>query len=776
MSFISILVVLNIFNGPIIPLDEPILESQNTVNDTSQIEQLFNKAENASDSGSYYYQLALDKTNQLLTEYPKEKSDPSIHQKKAKICYRYGLSQYYKNDLKRAKELLNIALESYSITRDSAGMNKSFVLLGLTNYAQGDYVNALENYQNSLQIVTKLGLKKELSSLYINLGNLYQTTGKLVEAMEAYQSSIEIKEEINDTKGLLTIYNNVGALHYNRGEFMLAIDYHKKFLSVSKFINDSASMAKASNNLGLDYMGLQMFDTAGLFFKQALQIFTIRHDLINQSVSLSNMGELYYNQKQYKSAEKYFLKSVEIRKKDESKGTIGYPYVNLANTYLAMQNINKAIYYAQLALELGKQNGSLVIQQNASQVLYKAYEIQTDFKKAFEFYKLYQASRDSILSDQKNTAISLIESRYQNQLQQREIETQKILLEKRNLEIQQSEIETSRYRLIRNFLIIGFLILMIATGIFIHLWLTKVRLSISLSEQKEKINEKNNNLQQLNHEILAQNNQIEEQNTILMDQKNKIESVYSKLQESIYYAQNIQHLNFPSAANLKSWLKEYFVLMQPRDEVGGDFYWAFKQDDEILITVGDSTGHGVPGGFLSMLAMALLKGIVKMNPSLDPAAILNYLRDELIDSLNQTKEKFEMTDGVDMSLIKINLKTRKLVFSGAKSHMLCLDNKSSKLLKGQYYSVGYCPRMKPFENQNLILEKNSLVYLFTDGFCDQFNPEQEKFGRKRFIEHCKNQFNKPLSVQKEILYHVFNEWKGNFEQLDDVLVFCFKLV
>jgi serine phosphatase RsbU (regulator of sigma subunit) len=780
MLFIPILTFISLFSGPIIPVDEPIEDKHTITTDTNEIERYFNRAEitlhDNNDSTSYYYQRALDKTNSLLKNKPKGDNLITIHQKKAKICYRYGLSLYYKNNLKRAGEFFNMALDSYSAVHDSAGMNKSYVLLGLICYAQADYVNALEYYQNSLQIATKLKLKKELSSLYVNLGNLYQTTGKMVEAMQAYQSSIEIKEELNDTKGLLTIYNNVGALHYNRGDFKLAIDYHKKFLSVSKYLSDSNSMAKACNNLGLDYIGIVQNDTAQMYFDQALFIFKKRNDLLNQSISLNNLGELFYNQKQFKTAESYFLKSVNIRINEGNQNTNGYPYVNLANTYLALGNINKAIYYAQQALEIAIQNGSVVIQQNACQALYKAFEQKEDYKKAFEYYKLYLVNRDSVINEQKNTAISLIESRYQNQLQQREIETQKILLEKRNLEIQQSETETSRYRLIRNFFIIGFLIILIVAGIFAHLWLTKVRLSISISEQKEKINEKNNHLQQLNHEILAQNNQIEEQNTILIDQKSKIESVYSRLQESIYYAQNIQHLNFPSSRKLKSWFNDYFVLMQPKDEVGGDFYWAHKHDNEILIAVGDCTGHGVPGGFLSMLAMALLKGIAKNNPIADPASILNLLRDELIDSLNQTKEKFEMTDGVDMSLIKINLKTRELAFAGAKSHILIIDNHAHHLLKGQYDSVGYCPRMKPFENQLLNLEDDCLIYLFTDGYCDQFNPENEKFGRKRFVELCKTNFDKPLATQKEIMYHVFNEWKGNFEQLDDVLVFCFKLV
>jgi serine phosphatase RsbU (regulator of sigma subunit)/uncharacterized protein HemY len=747
--------------------------------DTTKIEILISKANEwetkQTDSASFYYQQAIDLATNAINKSKKVKLTHYFWIKKTHSAYRMGLLHYYQHQFQKAIGLFEIALQGSHQTNDSVYQFRCKNILGLSYYATGNNIEALTYYQDALELTSKLNLKKEKSSVLLNLGNLYQTTGKYIEAMQAYQAAIELKEELEDFNGLMVIYNNVGALHYNRSEYKLAIDYHEKFLSVSKYAKDTNSIAKACNNLGLDYMAIKKSNEAKSYFDKAASYFSSKNDIVDQAISYNNIGELYLTKENYKEAEEYFLKSIQIRKKAGSELTSGFSLVNLANTYYWQGLYQKAIQYGNTGLELGKKNEVLDVQKGAYEILYKAYKEQGDFAKAIEYYEQFQVIKDSILSQKKNDAISLVESQYQNQLQQREIENQKNLLEKRNLEILQQESKVDRYRLVKNFCIFGSVFLIIILIIVINLWLSKWRLSVDLEEQKKNIHEKNDLLEQLNNEVLAQNNQIEEQNNLLNDQKNNVEKMHDKLRESILYAEHIQHLSLPSKILLTECFSDYFIFMQPKEEVGGDFYWVYKNNDQIFAAVGDCTGHGVPGGFLTMLSIALLRGIVNHDPNPNPAKILNQLRFELINALKQSQNKYETTDGIDMSLIQLNTTTRELTYSGAKSYALIINNNTPTILKGQYYSVSWCPKMSDFVNQQTKVEPDSLIYLLTDGLTDQFNLEGEKFGRKRFIDFCINNRHLPLAKNREILYHTFNQWKGDCDQLDDVLVFCFKL-
>jgi serine phosphatase RsbU (regulator of sigma subunit)/Flp pilus assembly protein TadD len=757
------------------PINEDLAH---TLKDTSIIENIFLQAKELEnqkpDSASFYFQQVIEIADFAIKNSKKSKLNAYYLNKKTIAAYRLGLIDFYQQQFLNAIGHFETALQSAQKSNDSIYLYRCYNCLGLSYFTKGNNADALNNYLKALEMTGRLNLKIEKSSTLLNLGNLYQTIGKFVEAMQSYQQAIELKEELVDTKGLMTIYNNVGALHYKRLEYKKAIDYHLKFLSVSQLAKDTSSIAKAYNNLGLDNIAIKQYDKAKSFFDKAIYYFSIKGDMQNQAVCYNNIGELQLLEKKYREAEQNFLKSIQIREKTGFELTSGLTLVNLAHLYFSQNLFSNAIEYGNKALKLGKEADVLDVQREAYLILYQTYQKTGDFSTSLNYCEQYQDIKDSIINEKKNEAISLIESQYQNQLQEREIENQKIQLEKRNLEILQQEEKFERFRMVRNFLILGTVLLIFVLAIVVNLWISKWKLSANLAEQKKNIHEKNNLLEQLNHEILAQNNQIEEQNTLLIEQKNKVEQVHHKLRESIIYAEHIQHLSLPSHSILNECFEEYFILMQPKEEVGGDFYWVHKDNDQVLVAVGDCTGHGVPGGFLTMLSIALLRGIVKLTRYLDPAIILNQLRVELIESLKQNQDRYETADGIDMSLVRINMKTRELTFSGAKSHAIIISQNKPMILKGQHYSVGWCPRMKEFENQQVLVNPDSTIYLLTDGFTDQFNPETEKFGRKQFINLCVENNHLPLSKQREVFYQTFNQWKGESEQLDDVLVFCFK--
>ena len=286
-----------------------------------------------------------------------------------------------------------------------------------------------------------------------------------------------------------------------------------------------------------------------------------------------------------------------------------------------------------------------------------------------------------------------------------------------------------------------------------------------LEEQKEEIIEKNEELKQQNEEILAQRDEIDGQKRII-EQKNNI------LIESITYAHSIQQAILPTNEELDACFKESFTIYLPKDVVGGDFYWITRNDSAIYCAVADCTGHGVPGGFLSMLGIAFLTEIHSRMPDLSPAERLQQLRSRIIHSLHQDNPSVDSKDGVEISLFSLNLNTLMLEYAISFGKMIVVRDKKAIRLYGDKATVGVSySRTEVFNNYRMQLQKDDMIYCLTDGYTDQLNRKSFlKLGTRKFSEIAERISNHPLPDQKEKLIEIFEEWKGTREQVDDVLV------
>jgi len=213
-----------------------------------------------------------------------------------------------------------------------------------------------------------------------------------------------------------------------------------------------------------------------------------------------------------------------------------------------------------------------------------------------------------------------------------------------------------------------------------------------------------------------------------------------------------------------------FILYKPKEQVGGDFYWIEHFDTKSIIVVGDCTGHGVPGGFLSMLAIAYLDEIIIKNQISNPSEILNILREKFIKTF-QTDNKYGNKDGVDLAIVVIDNETKKLEFAGAVNPIYIMRDSELIELKGDKISVG--TKFLSFEGyvtKKINLLAADKILLFTDGFIDQFGgPSNKRFQTIKFKELLKNSKN-DINLLENHLDNKFQEWKGDNEQIDDVLV------
>ncbi|HYG39618.1 MAG TPA: 7TM diverse intracellular signaling domain-containing protein [Cytophagales bacterium] len=289
-------------------------------------------------------------------------------------------------------------------------------------------------------------------------------------------------------------------------------------------------------------------------------------------------------------------------------------------------------------------------------------------------------------------------------------------------------------------------------------------------------------LQKLNELKDQQNVKLEqmvaERTLEINAQKEIIEKKNIKITHSILYAKRIQDSLLPAREQIMEVFPNSFILYKPKDIVSGDFYWFTTKGDLAIIAVVDCTGHGVPGAFMSMLGSSLLNQIVKINGVTQTDQILNHLNNGVRLALRQENGYSEAQDGMDIAICSINCNSGKVQFSGAKRPMYYISNDGSlEVFQGNKFPIGGSLKLEsPFSNNDLNLNKGDTIYLFTDGYIDQFGGENDgKYMSKKFRDVLSSIHPRPMSEQEKVLDSEIEEWKGGRSQTDDILVMGIKI-
>ncbi len=271
--------------------------------------------------------------------------------------------------------------------------------------------------------------------------------------------------------------------------------------------------------------------------------------------------------------------------------------------------------------------------------------------------------------------------------------------------------------------------------------------------------------------VLERTEEIRHQNVELAAQKKEIT-------DSIYYAERIQRAILPHTERIAENIEGYFILFKPKDIVSGDFYWLAETGNKIIITAADCTGHGVPGAFMSMLGVSFLNKIILENNTLEADAILNHLRDNVISALKQTGKEGEARDGMDMSLVVIDLAGMTMEFSGANNPLYMIREDELKETKADRMPIAFQIETAGFSNHKIELKKGDTFYLFTDGYADQFGGAKgKKLMYKPFKRLLTENRDKSMEEIHRILDDTIENWKAPdgpegeiYEQVDDILV------
>ena len=362
--------------------------------------------------------------------------------------------------------------------------------------------------------------------------------------------------------------------------------------------------------------------------------------------------------------------------------------------------------------------------------------------------------------------IQEISTKYETEKKNQQILMQQALIDKNTAESKQKTFQ-------RNVLIAGLLIVLLFAIVLLRSYSRKRRDNKLLQIQKDEIESKNSILNQQKEEISAQRDEIEVQLGFSEKQRTLIAHQKKEIVDSINYAQRIQKAILPPDYFVEKLLGQHFILYFPKDVVSGDFYYIEKCNNQVIFAAVDCTGHGVPGSMMSVIGFNILNQAIKQNHITKPSEILSFLDSGITETLRQEGGESGVSDGMDIAVCTWDISTNQIQFAGAYNPMILIKDGELFEIKADKVPIGvnYDGVADIYTNHVFQLSKGDSVYLYSDGYADQFGgPLGKKFKYKPLKEIIKENHRLTLLEQKQILADKFNNWKGNLEQVDDVLI------
>lgn len=581
-----------------------------------------------------------------------------------------------------------------------------------------------------LKLATELQDTVRMAKIHNLMGIRSYVKSHYIDAIESFQESYDLSLACGDHEGANRAINNIGVMYATLEEHEASIQHYHEAFELSERIGDYDMCAMNLFNISGAYLALEQNDSSWKYLRE-LEVFQRRHKTTQDYYSLKSV--LFLEENQLDSAEYYATRSLDALLKSEEQDLLKVcdVYLTLAEVHsergdfpTSLQNLNKA---EKLAEDLQYGEVMLSIFDLRSEV----HKKRGDFQTAFGFQEEYLSLKDSL--DEKNNfeRISELNARYEKEKREREYaEIQATMVE--------TEARTRQKELI--YLAIGILVFALIVVQFLNI------------RRKKRVN-------------------------LLLNRQNaEIRTQRQKILSSMKYAQKIQGSILVPESTIRQSLPDTFIYLQPKDIVSGDFYWYEKLDDRILLSTIDCTGHGVPGAFMSLIAHNKLNKVVHEMGKTDPAEILSCVHREIVEALNQEGAGESAQDGMDMSLCIIDESNRTIEFAGAQNPVFIVRDNEVQEFKGDALYIGgsFASRMDvafQFHTQTISYQPGDQLFMFTDGFMDQFGgPKNKKLNKKRFQEILVECGRETVENANDMLQRALEQWMGRNAQLDDILV------
>lgn len=701
--------------------------------------------------GSMY--LSRNLFDSALTQYGKALQIRAELNDTIAIAQTYNnIATAYKNQNLFDSALVNLqkSIALLTATGDQNGLAEGYNNLGGLFWQNKNYKDALANYLLALDIRERLGNNEKSAATMSNIGLIYKDLSNYDKALEYYNKSLEQYRASGNQFLQSEALNLIGGVYWQSGSYAEARNVYKTVLQMRVAVGDKRYIARSHNNLALAYKSLNERDSALAEYNSALELYRELGDQMNEAAMVNNIGNLYLKFGETEMAANEFVKALEMRRQIGHETGIAYSELDLGTVYISKKLYNKALPLLNDALRIARKIKNSELEKDVLLALSNTYAASGNLAKAYTNMKHYTALKDSILSLESIKRIADMQISYETEKKERELKI-------KDIQILQQQERNSRQRIIIYFAAIGLLIVL--------------AFAVVVTRQNKKIRKANEMLDLQNKQIIQQNEEIEQQRDYVTMQRDQIAEQKEKITDSIEYASRIQNAMLTPADVCGQLLPQHFILLVPRDIVSGDFYWVKKIGNQVVATVMDCTGHGVPGAFMSMLGTTLLEQIVT-NGFSSAADILEQMRKSVKNSLHQEDKQSSQSDGMDCALCVIDFENKRLQYSGANNPLIVVRNGEIIEYEADKMPIGiHVFDETDFTNTEVSLEPNDTIYMFSDGFADQFGGDN---GRKLMMKNFKKVLAEaslnPIDAQKDFLYQRFTEWKGNYRQIDDVSV------
>jgi len=690
---------------------------------------------------------------------------------------------------------------------------------------ESKYNEALIDYEKAMSFRKKCNDKAGQAGTLNNMAIIYKLWGQLPQALELYLQAAEINEETGNKNWLGKNYNNLGGVYFDMNEDEKSLEYYYKSRDLKLELKDTAGLISSYNNIGMILKSMMMYDSS-------LAVLQLSIDLGNQSGNLTishlatthiNIASVLIEQKKYNESIQHLNEAKIISEYNKDKSTLASIYLKMGQTYRDMRNIPEALKYFKLTMEFADAFKSLEKKMWTSQGFSTTYEMAGDYKNALFYAREYKKYSDSLLNGENIKELTEIGMMHEFNQQKKADSIQaaqaKKLQDLEEAQRKKEEEDKLQRQTTYTYFGGGVAILMLVLAFVLLLgYRNKQKANVLITEQKKEVEEQKRIIEIKHKEITDSINYANRIQTALLHNEQHWKQISPEY--FIFFRP-------------KDVVSGDFYWSYSADASKDDV----RNGNKSIWVVADCTGHGVPGALMSMLGISYLNEIIIENKITDPAQVLNKLREKIITAFGKTTTNQPYRDGMDISICVWNKKTNLLEYAGANNGIWIIRNVTSlesdesveslnsksktqlsqplarhtrhreQSLATQLAKLSQLIELKPdkmpvgmhvndsisFTTKTHRLEKGDLVISFSDGYADQFGGEKGKKFKYSNLQKLilENAHDKPESVASQHLLKNNNEmmqtinrkletcfenWKGNFEQLDDVCITGIKIV
>jgi serine phosphatase RsbU (regulator of sigma subunit) len=590
---------------------------------------------------------------------------------------------------------------------------------------------AFEYLNQAISLAHAKGFKRSEGLAHNAIGDLYWFAGDYSTTSDHYFKALKIFEDLHDKDGIAECYRNIGWIYQGQKNFTLTLNYYKKSLELNQELNNLKALVANYDDLSILYKMMKKYDLALEFSHRTILLADSIGNKKGVATGYGNLGGLYLEMGNYDLAIEALKKSTDLHINLDDHYNTAECYNALSSAYIKRRKPEEAIKCAEIALQIGRDYHYKTIVAEAYMELANGYAAAKRYEEANKNLEAFIMLQDSIYNENNSEQINEMSAKYESEKKELMINS----LEK-NKALSEEKLEQEKT--FKIYLII-FCVLIAAFAFFLFRGnVAKKKANMELSKAYEEIEIKNKDIS-----------------------------------DSINYARQIQTARLPNPDRILHFLPQTFGLYKPKDVVSGDFYWfAEHENGKILLAAADCTGHGIPGAFMSMIGIDELNHASLEKRLSDPSEILSLVNVGVKKALRQNEENSMSRDGMDIALCIFDLKNNTLEYAGANRPLYYIRNSELIELAPTKAAIGgLTDNAQVFKSHRVELQKDDMIYIFTDGFADQFGgPQGKKFMTKRFKELLLSIHKKPIPEQEKELEQALLDWQENNSQVDDILV------